>query len=99
MESEPEPELPAEIDFQTTVDNWANAVGGDKGIIIYDLDLDKVAGTYNADTKFQTASNWSRRVKCYCANRFWNYYCDGIESDGDKVCQVDFRNGSMSIIK
>lgn len=98
MESEPEPELPAEIDFQTTVDNWANAVGGDKGVIIYDLDLDKVAGTYNADAKFQTASIYKLFV-VYEGYRFWNYYCDGIESDGDKVCQVDFRNGSMSIIK
>lgn len=53
---EPEPELPVEINFQTTVETWVSSVGGDKGIIIYDLDLDKVVGSYNAEEKFQTAS-------------------------------------------
>lgn len=53
---EPEPLVIPEIDFQTTVENWANAIGGSKGIIIYDLELDKIVGAYNADQKFQTAS-------------------------------------------
>lgn len=59
VEDEPEklePEPPAEINFQTTVETWADSVGGEKGIIIYDLDLDKVVGSYNAKSKFQTAS-------------------------------------------
>lgn len=50
------PEPPAEINFQDAVEAWANSVGGDKGIVIYDLDLDKVVGSYNAESKFQTAS-------------------------------------------
>ena len=81
-ESEPEPELPAEIDFQTTVDNWANAVGGDKGVIIYDLDLDKVAGTYNADTKFQTASIYKLFVVYEGYRRVQNGIWDGSEIAG-----------------
>ena len=68
---EPEPEIPAEdipslpdepeevikeINFQPLIDEWYNSIGGKKGIVIYDLDLDKVVGAINADTKFQTAS-------------------------------------------
>ena len=56
-----EPQKPAKptvktIDFQATIDNWAASAGGQKGIIIYDLDLDKTVGSYNADQKFATAS-------------------------------------------
>lgn len=54
-EPEPEPIIP-EINFQPTVDAWVNSVGGNKGVIVYDIDLDKVAGIYNADAKFATAS-------------------------------------------
>ena len=53
-----EPEAPVipEINFQDVVDDWANYVGGSKGIAIYDLDLNKTVGQYNADEKFATAS-------------------------------------------
>lgn len=44
------------IDFQPTVDSWATSVGGDKSVYIYDLDLDQVAGAYNTESNFQTAS-------------------------------------------
>ncbi len=54
-EPEPEPIIP-EINFQPTVDSWVNSVGGNKGVLIYDLDLDKIVGSYNADAKFATAS-------------------------------------------
>lgn len=54
-EPEPEPVIP-EINFQPTVDAWVNSTGGNKGVLIYDLDLNKVVGEYNSATKFQTAS-------------------------------------------
>ena len=44
------------MDFQDTVDNWVNSVGGKKGVIIYDLMRGEVAGEYDADEKFATAS-------------------------------------------
>ena len=44
------------IDFQPAIDGWVSSTGGEKGVIIYDLDLDKVVGEYHADTKFKTAS-------------------------------------------
>lgn len=54
-ENTPTPEI-SEINFQPTIDNWANATSGKKGIVIYDLDLDKIVGEYNSNEKFQTAS-------------------------------------------
>ena len=57
---EPEPEEPVikitPVNFQPVVDGWVESVGGEKGIVIYDLDLDEVVGQYNADAKFETAS-------------------------------------------
>ena len=44
------------IDFQNVVDEWANTTGGREGVIIYDLMAGEVAGEYNADEKFATAS-------------------------------------------
>lgn len=51
-----EPEKPMEVDFQGVVDDWAGSAGGRKGVIIYDLDLEKTVGEYDADVSFQTAS-------------------------------------------
>ena len=81
-EPEPEPELPVEIDFQTTVDSWANAASGSKGIIIYDLDLGKVVGTYNADIKFQTASIYKLFVVYEGYRRVQKNVWDGGEIAG-----------------
>ena len=47
---------PTPIDFQPIVDAWTSSVGGRKGIVIYDPELDKTVGQYNADQKFATAS-------------------------------------------
>jgi len=59
-EAEPEENIPtpeiSEINFQPTIDNWVNTTSGKKGIVIYDLDLDKIVGEYNSNEKFQTAS-------------------------------------------
>ena len=54
-ELEPEPVIP-EINFQPTVDAWVNSIGGNKGVVVFDIEHNKVVGSYNADTKFATAS-------------------------------------------
>ena len=54
-EPEPEPVIP-EINFQPTVDAWVNSIGGNKGVVVFDIEHNKVVGSYNADTKFATAS-------------------------------------------
>ena len=53
---EPEPPVIKTIDFQGVVDDWANSNRGTKGVYIYDLDLDKTVGAYNADATYDTAS-------------------------------------------
>ncbi len=44
------------IDFQPVVDEWANSVGGSKGVIIYDLNLGEVVGVYNQDARMRIES-------------------------------------------
>ena len=46
----------AEINFQPLVDDFVNSTQGDKGVLIYDLDLQKNVGEYNPDSSFSTAS-------------------------------------------
>ena len=58
-EIEPEDELPIlpePISFQTVVDEWTNSVDGDNSVLIYDIERDEVAGEYNADESYNTAS-------------------------------------------
>ena len=50
------PQVVPGVDFQPMIDAWVHNVGGKKGIIVYDLDLATVAGEYNADINFATAS-------------------------------------------
>ena len=44
------------IDFQPLVNEWAASVDGEKSVVIYDLDLDKTAATFNADKTYNIAS-------------------------------------------
>ncbi|MBR2830975.1 serine hydrolase [Candidatus Saccharibacteria bacterium] len=44
------------INFQSVIDDWVRTTGGNKGVIVYDLDYDAVVGSYNAEQKFATAS-------------------------------------------
>lgn len=55
-EETPEPVLPEKVDFQPAVDAWAKTVGGNKSILIYDLDRDEIVGEYNIKEKYSTAS-------------------------------------------
>lgn len=53
---EPEVKLPDKIDLQPVVDNWANKTGGNRSVLIYDLDRDEYAAKYNEDEDYNTAS-------------------------------------------
>lgn len=48
--------LPARIDFQPLVDEWAKSVNGNRSVMIYDLERDEVVGEYNVTEKYSTAS-------------------------------------------
>ncbi len=52
----PEPVLPSRIDFQDIIDDWVDTVSGSKSVIIYDLDREELAGSYNTDEGYNTAS-------------------------------------------
>lgn len=54
--TEPLEKVPDKIDFQSVVDEWIGSARGDKGIVIYDLDRDEIAASYNANGEFATAS-------------------------------------------
>lgn len=51
-----ESQLPPLINFQPTVDAWANSISGNKSVIIYDLDLNQTVASLNPTKNFSTAS-------------------------------------------
>ncbi|MBR3139027.1 serine hydrolase [Candidatus Saccharibacteria bacterium] len=55
---EPEPTnvLPEKIDFQPLVDRWVSSVGGNRSVLVYDLDREELVGSYNPDESYNTAS-------------------------------------------
>ena len=53
---EPEAKLPDKIDLQPVVDNWASKTGGNRSVLIYDLDRDEYAAKYNENEDYNTAS-------------------------------------------
>lgn len=44
------------IDFQPIVDEWADSIGGNKSVLIYDLDRDEIVAEYNTEEYYNTAS-------------------------------------------
>lgn len=46
----------AKVDFQPVVDEWAASVGGNRSVLIYDLERDEVVGEYNPKEDYGTAS-------------------------------------------
>lgn len=56
VESESEAEKPAKVDLQPTVDAWVATVGGNKSVLIYDLERDEMVASYNAEEEYDTAS-------------------------------------------
>lgn len=55
---EPEPTnvIPEKIDFQPLVDSWASSVGGNRSVLVYDLDREELVGSYNPNESYNTAS-------------------------------------------
>ena len=47
---------PDKINFQPLVDDWVKSTGGEKSIMIYDLDRDEIIGTYDERKNYATAS-------------------------------------------
>ena len=82
-EPEPEPEnIIEEIDFQPVVDAWVNTVAGNKSILIYDLDLNKIVGEYNIDEYYNTASLYKLFVVYEGYKRLENETWDGAAKAG-----------------
>lgn len=44
------------INFQPVIDKWVSSIGGNKSVLIYDLNLDASAGEYNTKEDYNTAS-------------------------------------------
>ena len=44
------------IDFQSIVDQWASQTGGNKSVLIYDLERDETVGAFNEEENYSTAS-------------------------------------------
>ncbi|MBR2994277.1 serine hydrolase [Candidatus Saccharibacteria bacterium] len=44
------------IDFQPVVDDWVKSISGNKSILIYDLERDEIAASYNVVEDYNTAS-------------------------------------------
>ncbi len=44
------------IDFQPMIDNWVNSTSGEKSVMVYDLDLNKIVGSYNTTKNYNMAS-------------------------------------------
>ena len=45
-----------EINFQPVIDEFVNGSGGNKSVIVYDLDREQLAGVYNPTSEYNTAS-------------------------------------------
>ncbi len=50
------PMSPKRIDFQPVIDHWAASTGGNKSVLVYDLDLNEIVGIYNPNKSYGTAS-------------------------------------------
>ena len=44
------------VDLQPTVDEWAASTGGTRSVLIYDLDAEQIAASYNPNQQYSTAS-------------------------------------------
>ncbi|MDO4742050.1 MAG: serine hydrolase [Candidatus Saccharibacteria bacterium] len=74
------------IDFQPIINEWVAQTTGEKGIIIYDLDLGVVSGSYHADEKFKTASLYKLFVVYEGYRRIQN----GVWGENDLVGGTGF---------
>ena len=74
---EPEKPVISEVDFQPVVDEWAKSVSGNRSVLIYDLNLDKIVGSYNVDEDYGTASLYKLFVVYEGYKRLENGTWDG----------------------
>ena len=89
-ETPKEPEVPkelekpviSEVDFQPVVDEWAKSVSGNRSVLIYDLNLDKIVGSYNVDEDYGTASLYKLFVVYEGYKRLENGTWDGNAKAG-----------------
>lgn len=51
-----EVKAPKQINFQPVIDQWAATTGGTKSVIIYDIEREELAGSYNVDDNYAIAS-------------------------------------------
>ncbi len=51
-----EPKLPDAINFQLTIDSFVNSTTGNRSVIVYDVERDEIAGSYNTEEPYNTAS-------------------------------------------
>lgn len=49
-------EKPEKIDLSGIVEDWVSSVGGEKSVLIYDLDRDEIVADYNIEKEYNTAS-------------------------------------------
>ena len=87
--SEPEPKLeeskitlPDRIDFQPIIDEWIQTVGGNRSVLIYDLERDEIAASYNSDEKYDTASLYKLFVVYEGYRRIQNGEWNGNDTAG-----------------
>lgn len=87
--SEPEPKseeskitLPDRIDFQPIIDEWVQTVGGNRSVLIYDLERDEIAASYNSDEKYGTASLYKLFVVYEGYRRIQNGEWNGNDTAG-----------------
>ena len=56
VEEEPLLVPPEKVDFQPVVETWAASVGGNRSVLVYDLDRGEMAASYNPAEDYGTAS-------------------------------------------
>lgn len=79
---EPEKLEVAKIDFQPVIDNWVTSIGGNKSVVIYDVERDEVVGEYNANESYNTASLYKLFVVYEGYRRVESHEWDGTAKAG-----------------
>lgn len=89
----PAAEPPAFIDFQAEVDRWAANTPGNKAVIIYDLDHEKVAASLNPNEVFNMASVY----KLFFVYDGYRRISDGSENAANIVADTSDK-GQLSLM-
>ena len=73
---------PDSIDLQPIIDEWASAIGGNRSVLIYDLDRDEVSASYDSTESYETASLYKLFVVYEGYRRLQNGEWDSDDSAG-----------------